>query len=467
MTLPGSAVRGAPTRQRTMRDAIAWSHDLLDAPSRDLFRRFAVFAGGARLPEIERVCGPSTAAGSDVVDALAGLVDQSLVRVAQSPDGVRYEMLRTIRDLALDLLRDDPDRDLIERLHAETYRAFADSHGGDRLDSAEMGRAFEILRGERENLRAAIRWALERAVPEIALGLVAALARFWWLAGEMAEGLSTVEAAFALPGADAATTDRMRALEGAGLLRYYAGDNAGAAADYAAQLELARRLDDAQGQADARFNLLFTQDHRAHPADGITELDAIAHAFQAIGDERSLARTTWVRATLLIADGRLPEATQLMVEAVERLHSLDDVPYEMLVANTLAIGGLMARDRGAAAYWFPRSLALARQLGDMTAIAIALPTYAVAALEFVDAGTAATLLGAYEAMGRRYGVRMPIALEQVMAMLQPDERTRASLDAATYETALAAGRAMDVEQVYTYLDETVGRIRMPAAPGSA
>ena len=69
--LPASPTRDGPARQQTLRAAIAWSHDLLDAPGRALFARLSVFVGGFRLEEADKVCGPASEIGSEVLDCLA------------------------------------------------------------------------------------------------------------------------------------------------------------------------------------------------------------------------------------------------------------------------------------------------------------------------------------------------------------------------------------------------------------
>ena len=122
----------------------------------------------------------------------------------------------------------------------------------------------------------------------------------------------------------------------------------------------------------------------------------------------------------------------------------------------------MFGDRQTAARWFPESLVLARELGDSTAVTIGLPIFAVAALEFLRPSVAATLLGAYDEMGRRYGTRMPLSLEQIVAMQSPRERAQDALGPLEFEAAHSAGRAMSIGEIIAYLDETIGQIHLPA-----
>jgi predicted ATPase/class 3 adenylate cyclase len=457
LDLPGRSVRDAPARQRTLREAISWSHDLLDEPSQRLLRQLSVFAGGCRLEELEFVCQPSELAGADVVDTLASLVDHSLVIASQRPNGVRYEMLGTIRDFALEREADDPERDDVEHRHALTYLAFAEANG-PRLETREQTPAFRLIAMERDNLRAALRWAIDHTNPEVGMRLAAALARFWLLAGEMSEGRSWIEAALDIPGSEAPTTWRMRALEGAGLIYYYAADNDRASKVYRAQLELARQLGDRRGETDARYNLLYTESWKGRLAETLATIDEIGESYRALGDDRFVARTITARANLMMMDGRLAEAQRLLLDVVTRYRALGDLPSEMAASSALALGGLLFGDRSTAARWFPPTFALARELGDTSAITVGLPVFAAAALEFVGPSEATTLLGAYDGMCRRYGTQMPRNMEQAFAPLATRERAKGALSAAAFESALEAGQAMSIDDVFAYLEDVVPRI---------
>ena len=104
-----SSARDLPDRQKTLRGAIAWSHDLLDEPGRRLFARLAVFAGGGELDDVEAICGGDDL-GIDVLDGLEALVDQSLVRQEEHDGEARAIMLETIREFALEQLAAEPRR---------------------------------------------------------------------------------------------------------------------------------------------------------------------------------------------------------------------------------------------------------------------------------------------------------------------------------------------------------------------
>ena len=96
--LTGGA-RDLPARQQTLRQAIDWSYDLLSPPEQKLFRRLSVFVGGCTLEAVESVCDTKQDLELDVLDGMASMVDKSLVRQIEQPDGEpRFVMLETIRE---------------------------------------------------------------------------------------------------------------------------------------------------------------------------------------------------------------------------------------------------------------------------------------------------------------------------------------------------------------------------------
>lgn len=159
--------RTALPRHQTLRAVVAWSWDLLEEDERVLAGRLTVFADGATLEGVERVCGFDE-------DVLASLVDKSLVFV----DGGRYRMLDTIKAFCAE----HADGDLREA-HAAYYldlATTADPH----LRTADQLVWLERLDGEREDLHAALRWAIDGGRAAFGLRLLSALACYWWMRGQ-------------------------------------------------------------------------------------------------------------------------------------------------------------------------------------------------------------------------------------------------------------------------------------------
>src|SRR5262249_13339064 len=158
-------------RQQTLRDTIAWSHDLLSEAERAAFRRLGVFRGGCTLEAAEAV------AEADI-DLLASLVDKSLLRQQELEDG-RLAMFETSREVALEQLEAAGELPAMRRRHAEQFLAFAAAQPRDAV-------GFDRIQPDHDNLRAALRWAVESGETATALGLVGGCGGFWAIRGYVA-----------------------------------------------------------------------------------------------------------------------------------------------------------------------------------------------------------------------------------------------------------------------------------------
>jgi len=229
-----------PKRQRTMRDTVAWSYDLLSESQMTLFRRLAVFSGGFDLDAVATVCGPPWGR-AEALGGISDLLDQSLILLTQGEPAstARYRMLDVVRDFAAERLAAAGEAEPRSRRHAEHFLTIAEE-AEKNLTGPEQQAWFARLDGERGNLRRALAWALGRNETELALRFTCALWRFWRHAGEFAEGRRWSDAALALNGA-VPDSLRARALWGTAFIAYPQGDYARMAELAAEDLEVARR----------------------------------------------------------------------------------------------------------------------------------------------------------------------------------------------------------------------------------
>ena len=150
-----------PLRQRTFRDEIAWSYNLLRPEDQLLFRRLAVFVGGFTLPAAKAVGNPPGDLDLDVLDSLAALVDQSLVRQLEQTNGEqRFGMLETIHEYALEQLAASGATESVCYRHATYFLALAEATEADLQEPATQKQAIARLQADIDNLRAAIAWAV-------------------------------------------------------------------------------------------------------------------------------------------------------------------------------------------------------------------------------------------------------------------------------------------------------------------
>ncbi|TQJ87686.1 BTAD domain-containing putative transcriptional regulator [Streptomyces sp. SLBN-31] len=168
-----SGSRTVLPRQQTLRAVVDWSWDLLDEEERDVLRRLSVFAGGCDLAAAEAVCGPWA------LDVLGSLVDKSLVVAAPSGEGgMRYRLLETVAEYAGERLDEVGRRRETERAHLTYFRELARTtdpllRGPGQLD------AIALLEREYENLRTALRHAVNERDEQEGLCLILSLAWYW------------------------------------------------------------------------------------------------------------------------------------------------------------------------------------------------------------------------------------------------------------------------------------------------
>ncbi len=175
----------APTRQQTLEAALQWSHDLLDPQEAVLFRRLAIFSGGFELEAVEQVCSGDEVPAPAVVDTLARLVEKSLTAVDDMRGARRYRLLETVRVYA---------RDRLAAAGEET--ALADRHASWALLLAERERGSQVLDPDTGNLRAGLRFLLDRR-PHDALRMCAVLVPFWLRRIELEEARRRLDEALA------------------------------------------------------------------------------------------------------------------------------------------------------------------------------------------------------------------------------------------------------------------------------
>jgi predicted ATPase/class 3 adenylate cyclase/DNA-binding CsgD family transcriptional regulator len=434
--------RDLPARQRTMRDAIAWSYDLLSPEEQALFRRLAVFAGGFTLEAAEAVAGAEVE--GDVLDGVVALIEQSLLRSIPGLDGEpRYQMLETVREFTLDRLDESGEAEAIRERHAAFVLAFTEAVGPGLYGADVVSMTRQAA--ELPNLQAAAAWALDRGRADIVLRLATAAHVFLYLRGNPNEAERWLDRALAMPGSVEPAT-RGDALYAAAALARLRGDLERAATLANEALALARATGDAVRTGQA-FSLL-----------GSTAEWAGAFAAAVASYEKGLAalgsvagpKAEDLRALLTgnIADAQLwggaAERACPLAEAALRHWRVIGSDYGVAQGlQTLAAAASLTGDQAQAARRYDEVLALRVLLDDRPGIAGALGGIAGVAAAKGQLAQAARLLGSAaairEASGVRYGPHY-IRGTQVLADVQ------SRLDERAFRVAWDAGRALALEE---------------------
>ncbi len=309
-----------PARQRTLRDAIEWSYNLLEPNEQALLARLGVFAGGCSLEAADAICGDGTGIG-DVLDTIASLVDKSLVRQQDGIDGEpRFGLYETIRAYAVERLEESGELDALRRRHAERCLTLVESAEPE-LVRANQTIWLQRLDEEYANIRAALAWAAEAGEHELALRIAAALPRYWSSRGLMGGDRRRLTETLASAGGIAPAL-ASKANFAAGYTALDEGEYAAARTFFERSLELAREAE--------------------------------------VGEAPALAQLAW----LTMAAGELDPARQLAERSVELATAADDKLTASGGLGTLAEIAFAQGGYRDASDLFERSLGLRRALGD-------------------------------------------------------------------------------------------------------
>jgi predicted ATPase/class 3 adenylate cyclase len=397
-----SGARTLPGRQRTLRGAIAWSHDLLDEPERRLFARLSVFSGGWTLESAGAVCDPEPL-GLDALDGITSLVDKSLVRRDASEDGYpRFSMLETIREFAQEQLAAGGDLDAVRRRHAEHFLDLA-VEAEPHLTGEDQGRWLDRCDREHDNIRAALRWAIEAGEAERAQGSAGALWRFWQQRGHLTEGRRWLEEILAMPAAQGRTASRSKALTGAGGIAWWQNDHRATRAHYEEALAIERDIGEPARVAEALYNQAFVVAAGDDLESAARLLDESLDLFRRVGDEPGVAR---VLVMLVIRDAMADDWARVITKIEEvvgiwrrlgdRLHLAFDLIW---LAFAYGRAGREADARSAAL----EALELFREVDNPTGIALALLDLAFLSTWAGRHRDAIRLAGASESLRQRTG----------------------------------------------------------------
>ncbi|MFL5735692.1 MAG: tetratricopeptide repeat protein [Chloroflexia bacterium] len=465
--LTGGA-RDMPVRQQTMKATLDWSYDLLDDEEKVLFRRMSVFVDGSSLEAAESVVGgqeyePQRRSGAttdsggkqtptpldiDLLDGIASLVDKSLLRQVQDKDGdTRFGMLETIREYGLDRLAESGEEDAVRGQHAHFFLDLAETADPE-LRKPQQSTWLATLEKEHDNLRAALRWAIDRGEKELALRLGGALWRFWYMRSYMAEGYRWLEEALALPDAPSqghgrpddgrrTTDDRdkdtgsitpssmvhgpssaaspqssavlVKALTGAGNLIYNQGDYETACSLHERSLAISRELGDKQGIAVSLNSMgLITYRHDSNLVGARSEFE------EALEINRSLTSRNWEAINLnnlgnvMHDQGDYPSARKTHQQSLAIFTQLGDKWGIAMSSADLGKTVFEQGDYEEARSLYEKALALQRELLDARNVADTLNKLGIVALAQSEYDEARSLfeqsLKAFRNLGDKRGV---------------------------------------------------------------
>ena len=454
---------GQSSRQQTLRNAIAWSYDLLTPDLAEVFRRVGVFAGGCDLDALAAVAAPEhgpggQGAGADPLDLAAGLLDVSLVTVTDGVDGEpRVGMLETIREYSLECLERAGDLDDTRRRHAEYYAGLAE-RAFEQLRSSGPAHlvALDQLEAEHDNLHAALTWSLEipaagpapadRERSAIGLRLVQALALFWYRHGYITEGRRWLQRAIELTAEDGGAPLAQLA-HWLGVLLQQQSEPKAALSLLERSLAIWRDLGDRDQQARELNSLGITHHHLDDFDTARSLLEDSAAIAREIGSDMRIAAALTNLGQLESDAGNFDRATQVLQEALALDRKQGDLLGVALDQQSLAGVHLRAGRAREARDQLSDMAGYVVSCGDPELLATTLEMSAANAAQLGAVLLAARQTGAAEAIRQKSGIPIKQA-EMLEEFLAP---ARATIAPEAWDAALAAGRALSQQQAATLL----------------
>lgn len=362
--------RTALPRQQTLRAAMNWSYDLLNAPEKTLLYRLSVFAGGWTLPAAEAVYGEG-----DVLDLLTQLIDRSLVVREDSPTEVgRYVLLETVRQYARERLEESGEGETVRIRHRDWYLGLA-----EKAETQFWGETQVIwlarLEREQANLRVALELSADPSIPgsaETGLRLCSALWRYWCARGQYREGCEQMQRALTQDNEDIYPRERAKVLNRRGHLFMEQGDLSTAHPLLKQSLWLFRKIGDRLGIAAALNNLGSLARLNDDLAGARNAYEEALQVVRELGDRPRLAAVLGNLGVIAMNQGDYEAALPLLIEdvAVCRAEGND---YDLALAlNNLGLVTSFRDDLPTASRYFQESLALYRKLGGVLGQALCL-----------------------------------------------------------------------------------------------
>jgi len=395
------AGRGVDARQQTLRATIEWSHELLDADEQQAFARLAVFAGGWTLEAAEAVCGED---GLDAFEALASLVDESLVRPLRRPTGEpRFAMLETIREYAAELLEASGEAEVLRRRHCEDILARTEAAVEEWYAGADPHETlFRVLDQDLDNLHAALAWTATAGEVELEVRLAVATRWYWALKGHLGEARRFFDG-IAVRSVDAPKEVRALALVHGAVFPFRQGDNTVAAEWLQESLDLYRELGDEEGIARATAELGGVAIAQQDLDRAAALYEEAVPLFRSQGQTSRLAASLGNLGTIAQMRGDSTTAVGYYTEAIDASRSAGDEDGTAVNLHNLGRSELVLGRLEEGLESLRESLTIGRRLGYREVIAYCLGGFAEVAMLEEDAARAATLLGASEELFTEIG----------------------------------------------------------------
>ncbi|MBX2999566.1 MAG: helix-turn-helix domain-containing protein [Caldilineaceae bacterium] len=442
LDLLSAEMRDLPARQRTLRQTIQHSYDLLTEGEQRLFRTLGVFVGGFD--------GAAVMHLGFAEELLYALLNKGLVQATAQADGERrFTVLETLRAYANEQLNNSQEEQLVRERHAHYFLEMAE-HAYRQLGYAAETTCYDQLEREHDNLRAALGWALT-ANPPVALQMAGALREFWCIRGYYTEGRQwSTQALEQNP--PSPSSARGRALLAAGKSANLQGDLVDATTFLEEALRVYSQVGDQSGMAYSLYflgNLARQQDDLLRSKSLLEQSLALQRA---LGDSHGSSSALCDLGMIAMNQGDPHGGRALLEEGLAIARAANNENRVAMLHARFANFELHQRAPHAARSHFRESIQLALRYGHLVMIAYCLSGLAKISGTYSEEGEAkqkaVRLLSASDALGKT--ISHPFAHVRHPDYQRSLDSVRLALDEATFAQAWDEGQTMTLEEAVAY-----------------
>ena len=434
-----SGARDLPSRQQTMRGAIEWSFELLDAAEKLLFRRLAVFVGGFTFEAVENVCEN----GIDILDPFTVLLENSLlIRTDFESDEPRFRMLEIVREFAIEKLEKSGEFSEIKEKHVRYFYQIANQADPHLLDK-EGTKWLDLLNKENENIRIALEWANENDA-EMLVKIVAAIRDFWLIRNHLSEGRSWTETAFKK--ADHATDEELCKISGGlGQIAKFQGDFETAEKAFQKVLEMSIKINDPKQTAIAYNGLAMTAKNTGNYDSARKYAEKSLTISRELNNKFAVAVSVNTLGELARMENDFAAARAFYEEGLQLCRELNNIQGINCTLNNIGAVAYSAKDYQTARDYYAEAFQVGSRSGEKYTTSYSLDGFAALALKADEFEKSAMLAGAADNLRDSLGYKIEPAESRFRDVYLAELQT--VLDEKDFARFYEQGKTSDIEEV--------------------
>ena len=446
--LTADGMRAASERQKTLQNAIDWSYNLLPPEERKLFAYLSVFSGGFTLEAVEAMFSQKVME-KPVPALIALLLDKSLLKLAtdlEASSEARYSMLVTIQEYARERLREMGETAEIRNLHLTYFLNLAEKAGKE-LRGHHQLEWLRHLDSDRDNLRAALDWAIETGQTETALHIVRGLHWFWLILSNFNEGRQWLQRVLEMPDTPSYPEVYAEVLTHMAHQTFLQIRSSDSKPFNEQALSIARAHRDKHNTARALVFLGIALTDEKNFAAAQAAFEESRQLFQQVHDEWGYANATMALGTTFWEDEDWATALLLSQKAFARFQELGDRYFQSVTLRFIGFTSVNLGDLANGMAALRESLLLAQQLNSKHDIAKVLMRFGDVAQRLNQPARTVQLYWATRNISESIGAWQQEDEPWFEEQLAP---CRAALGESEFAAAVEQGRLMTMEQAIAY-----------------